>query len=185
MLLYIYTGTYEAPKQPTADNTEGQLSCKSESVSEAELLHHVKMYVAADKYNIPDLKSVALEMVREVLSKSCNGNEILAAFRQTIENTREDDTELRNLLLSAMRNNISTVLSATECENELGSMAFYLFRYILDNGLPGWLPTRQFCNDCQCVRDVFITKRYRTAACAHCRCENLRAVSANAVKESS
>lgn len=181
MLLYIYTGSYKVNKvqsQPTAGDPPGALSCTSEAPG--DLLHHVKLYVAADKYNILDLKLVALEEVQTVLCKKCDGNQVLAALRHTIENTRDDDTELRNVLLSTIRNSISTVLSASECENELGSTAMYLFRHILEKGLPGWLPTTQFCNACQCVRDVFITKRKSTAACAHCRCEDLRAVIADA-----
>lgn len=78
------------------------------------LVFNVKMYVAADKYQIPGLKEVASRKYGTVVNNCWNTTEFSDSVQLLWENTTESDVSLKNVILMTVGSNVPALLSREE-----------------------------------------------------------------------
>lgn len=175
VLAFVYTGDYDRSENDISE-TATPMTEASSDVSTLDLTaiaKHVRVFVAADKYDIVALKLLAFATLRETLEGSDDEDGIFYCIQLTYQNTRDGDRDLRNLLLSTVLDRIHTFLPGQAFKAEIGTFGVELLRAILRKGAPGLLATTQFCRGCRRNRNVYFTKR-DGAKCYTCNGKNLR-----------
>lgn len=105
MLYYLYHGTYS-----------------SKNITIPAVLLHVRVYVLADKYFIPELRNKALSNLSEAVKTAWNQDGFTAAVKEIYNNTPRDTDgakhELRNVVLAVATEHASA-LFGTRTEHSI------------------------------------------------------------------
>ncbi|CAG8959317.1 hypothetical protein HYFRA_00013087 [Hymenoscyphus fraxineus] len=112
-------------------------------IPDCELAAHTKVYIIADKFDIPDLKNLAREKFRETLSV-----DQLDIFTSVVGwvnyNTHENDNGLRQLCMDFATQHFKLLMDRGEwftfCEND-GKFTAALLRQIAHTSNPHVVPT--------------------------------------------
>ncbi|KAG4433159.1 hypothetical protein IFR05_011372 [Cadophora sp. M221] len=156
MLRYLYTNDYddnpEATASVVANSSPPQFSLHFGSDSEVEtpakvpgitvggesLVFNVKMYVVADKYDIPGLKCLAKKKFEKAVKLFWNSTGFSEAAKFLWENTVEWDRDLRDVVIKSAASNIETLLDRgefVELMDTRGDVCRRILRLTLDSKL--------------------------------------------------
>lgn len=155
MLRYLYTNDYddnsEVPVSAVANSSQPQSCFPLDSDSEVvappapvpevtvdgdALVFNVKMYVAADKFDIPGLKCLAKTKFEKVVKWSWNSTGFSEAAKFLWENTVESDRNLRDVVIKSAASNIKTLLDRgefVELMDTRGDIRLGILRLTLDS----------------------------------------------------
>ena len=126
VLCYLYTRQYDAlndvvslvgvSEADDGDQAPAEGDDSDRRKNEQMAYNHLRVYVAADKYGIPTLKSLAMKQFHDCLAQVDHDllPEILREIKTTVP--RHDDSELGNFLRPAVELLASNIPKITEVE---------------------------------------------------------------------
>ncbi|CAG8979711.1 hypothetical protein HYALB_00013400 [Hymenoscyphus albidus] len=122
----------EAAQHAESEEKEEEDDEKYYEIPDHELTAHTKVYIIADKFDIPDLKNLAREKFREALSED-QLDIFTSVFSWVNYNTHENDNGLRQLCMDFATKNFKLLMDRGEwftfCEQD-GKFTAALLRQI-------------------------------------------------------
>ncbi|KAL2062698.1 hypothetical protein VTL71DRAFT_5770 [Oculimacula yallundae] len=124
VIRYIYTNRYGVTRdisQDASKSAAARASTSTEATGEwideldgAPLVFHTKVYIAADKYDVPALKILATEKFEKAVKLLWETEAFSQAARLLWENTMASDRLLRDVVAQVSRKNLKILLDRAE-----------------------------------------------------------------------
>lgn len=115
MLHYLYHANYKVTTKSSESEQSSKISNKQQNPVQAKpdgdinvLYTHAKVYEVAEKYNIPELKVVAMtKFVTELNYRAWSQRDIISIAHYVYGSTVESDRELRSRILNFIVNSFA------------------------------------------------------------------------------